>query len=47
MELSLSVPFILLKRLTNLTAKAREFNEVNLQAVMASPYVTMPELCSL
>ena len=24
-----------------MTAKAREFNEVNLQAVMASPYVTM------
>ena len=40
-ELSSSLPFILLKRLTNLAEKAREFKDNNLQAVLASPYVTM------
>ncbi|KAJ3659927.1 hypothetical protein Zmor_011589 [Zophobas morio] len=40
-ELSSSLSFILLKRLTNLAEKAREFKDNNLRTVLASPYVTM------
>lgn len=40
-ELSTALPFIFLRRLTSLASKARVFNDVHLQAIMASPYVSM------
>ncbi|KAJ3639107.1 hypothetical protein Zmor_004170 [Zophobas morio] len=40
-ELSSSLPFILIGRLTNLASRARELDDIHLQAIMASPYVLM------